>query len=396
MYYKIINKKKKIVTIIIDLLGYIIWAPVNLFKKRSFPSNNIRKILVIRTAYIGDVVMTLPILKPLKELYPDSMLTFLTGSKAAELLRNNSYIDEILVYDAFWFYTKVAQKALMDYFRFLKVLRRRVYDLVIEARGDIRDIALLAYLSKSRYKVSYKVGGGGYLLTHVVPYEEVKHKVEYHLDIVRFLGGDVTGLEWKIYLTPEEKTAIDTLLSEIGVLQSSFLVGIHPGGRKELKCWAPDRFAKLADCLISEYGAKVIFTGSPEEKGLITDIIKDMEHEAINLAGKTNLRVLTGLIGRFNLFICNDTAPLHLASTMATPTVAVFGPSKSRETGPYGNIHRVVEKDFKCRFNCDEDVCNHINFKECMEKIQVDDVLNAVREVLGEVNKKAERHEIQN
>ena len=208
MYYKIVNKKKKIVTAIVDFIGYIIWTPVNLFRKKHPFLTGIKEILVIRTAYIGDVVMTLPILKPLKELYPDSRLTFLTGLKAAELLRNNPYIDEILGYDAFWFYTKVGKKALMDYFRFLKVLRRRVYDLVIEARGDIRDIALLAYLSKSRYKVSYKVGGGGYLLTHVVPYEEVKHKVEYHLDIVRFLGGDITGLEWRIYLTPEEKTAL--------------------------------------------------------------------------------------------------------------------------------------------------------------------------------------------
>lgn len=82
-----------------------------------------------------------------------------------------------------------------------------------------------------------------------------------------------------------------------------------------------------------------------------------MSAKAVSLAGKTDLRILASLLERFNLFICNDSAPLHIASVMKTPVVAIFGPSKSKETCPYGNIHRVVEKDFPCRYTCDEDAC---------------------------------------
>jgi ADP-heptose:LPS heptosyltransferase len=256
---------------------------------------------------------------------------------------------------------------------------------VIDARGDLRDIALLAYLSKSNYRVSYNVGGGGYLLTHVVPFDEIKHKVEYHLDIAQFLGCEVNGVEWGLYLTAGEKNYARTKLLENGIEDTDFVVGIHPGGRLDLKCWSFQRYAKVGDWIAARPGTKVVFTGSEEERGLIENIITMMEHTAINLAGKVDLRLLATLIERFNLFICNDSAPLHIASALRTPTIAIFGPSKSRETGPYGNLHRVVEKNFSCRDKCDENSCHSKRFHACMKDITVEDVIRGVKAVLDEI-----------
>lgn len=388
MYYKIINKKKKIAITIADLFGYALWTPAKIFKKKlEFPPVKIKSILIIRTAYIGDIILTLPILKPLKELYPDAKIAFLTSSKAKEVLENNPYIDEILTYDAFWFYHKGLKEALVDHWKFLKLLRSKSYDLVIEARGDIRDIALLAYLTKSKYRVSYNVGGGGYLLTHVIPFKRIKHKVEYHLDIVRFLGCESNPVEWSIYLKPEEKNCGRILLLNEGVGESDFIVGIHSGGRLGLKCWFDRGYAEVADWIATRTGAKIVFTGSEDERGLIENIITKMGNPAINLSGKIDLRLLSSLIERFNLFICNDSAPLHFASAMKTPTVAIFGPSKSKETGPYGNLHRVVEKNFPCRYQCNENSCHHERFHACMKEITVENILEAVRSLLEELNK---------
>ncbi len=393
MRYRIINRKKKFATILADIFGYALWTPINIFKKRALPLTNIREILVIRTAYIGDVVMTLPILKPLKELYPNSRITFLTCASAKDAFLNNPYVDAVLAYDAFWFYPRNRKEGIKDYLRFLKLLRSKTYDLVIEARADIRDILLLAYLSKSRYRVSYSAGGGGYLLTHVIPYKKIQHRIDYHLDIVRYLGSKDDEIEWDLYLDPEEKDRVNEFLTRQGIGQKGLLVGVHPGSRKELKTWLPDRFAQLTDMIITEYGAQVIFTGSPQEEKFIDGILSKMRHTAINLAGKTDLRLLAGIIKKLDLFISNDSAPLHIASAMRTPTVAIFGPSKSRETGPYHNIHRVVEKDFPCRCSCDEDVCKHHTFKECMGRIEVNDVMEAVRSVSREVQE-GSRHKI--
>lgn len=381
MYYKIINRKKKIATQIADTLGYALWLPTLFFRNKTIPEKEIKEILVVRTAYIGDVIMTLPLLKPLKQLYPKAKITFLTSNGAKDLFKNNPYVDYVITYDAFWFYPNSDKK---DYAAFLKEFRKKRYDLVIEARADIRDIIFTTYLGRARYRVSYKVGGGGFLLTNSVPFKEVKHKVEYHLDMARHLGAQVDSVDWGLNSTKEENRKAEEILS---TAKGQITIAMHPGGRKSLKCWVPARYAQVADRLVSEFGARVFFTGAPNEKELIDGIIRQMKNTAVNLAGKTDMRTLAAFIGKLDLFITNDSAPLHIASAMKTPTVAIFGPSKSNETGPYGNIHKVVEKDFPCRYTCDEDVCNHKPFNECMEVITSEDVFSAAKTVLKEKEK---------
>ncbi|MBI5492871.1 MAG: putative lipopolysaccharide heptosyltransferase III [Deltaproteobacteria bacterium] len=381
MYYKIINRKKRAVTRALDILGYLLSAPFRLFGKKGGISG-VSEILVIRTAYIGDVIMTLPVLKPLKDLYPGARITFLTAEKAKDVLAGNPYVDEVLAYDAFWFYPAPRAAAIRRYLGFLKELRKVRYDLVIEARADIRDIALLARMAKARHRVSYNVGGGGYLLTHVVPYRELKHKVEYHLDIVRFLGAKDPGLHWGIHLNEgEEKRALELLRRKGARLDN--LVAIHPGSRKELKCWSYRGFAEVADRLMDEHGAAVVFTGSPDEAPLVDRVMGAMRNRPVSLAGQTGLREMAAIIKRCRLFVCNDTSPLHIAAAAGTPTVAIFGPSKSMETGPYGGMHRVVEKDFACRYSCDEDVCLSEAHNECMDAIKADDVMRAAEDILN-------------
>lgn len=382
MYYKIINRKKRVATRLADLAGYALWAPARALRKANVPSpDGIREVLVVRTAYIGDVVMTMPVLKPLRELYPEARITFLCCKGAEELFKDCPYVDEVISFNAFWFYPG---KGTGEYKSVLKRLRAAKFDLVIEARADIRDILLVSYLTGAKYRVSYDVAGGGFLLTHVVPYAGIKHKVEYHLDLLRFLGAKADKIDWGLRLSlQEEKEAASILAGRKG---KGPLIGIHPGGRKGLKCWEPRRFTELADRIASSTGSTIFFTGSPAEASLVEEIKAGMRNHqrAVNLAGKTGLRITAAVIKKLDLFITGDSAPLHLASATGAPTVAIFGPSKSRETGPYGNVHRVVEKDFPCRYACDEDVCNYLVHKECMETIMVDDVYIAAMQVLKE------------
>lgn len=376
MRYRIINKKKLYATIAADFIGDIIFLP-KLFKKtEEIRPEEIKDILVIRTAYIGDVVMALPLLKPLRERFKNARISFLTSAKAREVLENNPFVDEIITYDPFWFYS--SRKS--EYPDFMRELRKKRFDLVIEARGDIRDILFLALPLKARYKVSYGVGGGSFLLTHIVPHEKINHRVDYHLDIARFLGCNVSGVEWGIYLADDEKERVRKLLTGEGVDLDKPLVAIHPGSRKELKCWSPEGYAETGDYL-TEQGHTVLLTGAPDEVDLVNKVAGMMKKRPVVLAGKTSLRELAGVIGRCSLFICNDSSPMHIAAAMKVPTVAIFGPSKSIETGPYGKGHIVVEKEFPCRYTCDEDVCLYKNYNQCMKDISVDDVISAVSKV---------------
>jgi predicted lipopolysaccharide heptosyltransferase III len=381
MAYKIINRKKLFMTMMADMIGSVIWGIPKLFKPdESIISANIGKILVIRTAYIGDVVMTLPILKPLKDKFPKAKLTFLTSTAARPILENNPYIDEIVTFDAFWFY----KTGKGEYSRLMKSFRQREFDLVIEARGDIRDLLFLVRPLKSKYKISSGIGGGTYFLTHVVPGDGMKHRVDYHLDMARFLGCRTEKLEWNIYLNNDEKAIVDRMLKHAGISQP--FMSAHPGSRLSLKTWPPEKCADLYDRIMEEFNVPLVLFGTAEERGQVRDIMGRMKHRPMDLSGKLSLREMAGVLARSTLFICNDSAPMHIAAAMKTPTVAIFGPSKSRETGPYGGPHhRVVEKEFPCRFTCDENTCRYKVHNACMHAIAVEDVLDAVKEVMSKL-----------
>ena len=375
--YKIINRKKLVATAVADGIGHLLFGAYRLFRKNGkIRTEEIKDILIIRTAYIGDVVMTLPVLKPLKELFPGARISFLTATGAIDVLKNNPFVDEVIAYSPFWFYPSLGG----SYGQFIRDMRNRQYDLVIEARADIRDILLIAWRTKSRYRLSYDVGGGGYLLTHVVPYPGLKHKVEYHLDLVRYLGYRGTDLEWGIYLTDAEKKRVDAVMSRYGFRQP--FIAMHPGSRLSLKRWSIARYGALADALADRLKLPIVLFGAPGEKVVIEEMIRGMRYNPISLAGIVNLREMAGILGRAALFICNDSAPMHIAAAMKTPTVAIFGPSKSVETRPYGDGHCVVEKEFPCRHACDENSCRHERYNACMEDISVDDVFSAASELL--------------
>ncbi|MCG6552806.1 MAG: glycosyltransferase family 9 protein [Candidatus Magnetominusculus sp. LBB02] len=389
MTYKIINRKKYIATAAADALGGALYAPFKLFRRhREIDPALINAILVVRTAYIGDVIMTLPLLKPLRERFPNADISFLTSQTAAAVLETNPYINDIITFDPLWFYPRGnngKNNNNTKYFELIRRLKRRRFDLVIEARGDIREILFLIKPLAARYKVSYDIGGGGFLLTHVVPYAGLKHKVEYHLDINRYLGCPVSSdIEWGIYLTKEEKANIRKLLRDNNIKRP--FAAVHPGARIPLKQWTLKKYAALYDMMATTLGLSTVITAAEKDAVFVREVLKLMKTRPVDLTGRLTLRELAGLLSEALLFVSNDSAPMHIAASMGVPVVALFGPSKSIETAPYGNLHRVVEMDFPCRYTCDENSCNHERFHACMEAVEVEDVLAAIKDLLKEIN----------
>lgn len=378
MLYKIINRKKRIATIIADILGNILFFPLNLVRKQEpITPERVKTICVIRTAYIGDVIMTLPILPALQERFPEAKITFLTSTASAAVLHHNKFIKKIITFNPFWFYSGSVREWLIC----IKKIRSLRFDLLIETRADIRELSLLALWIPARFKVSYDVGGGGYLLTHRVPYPGLCHKVEYHLHLAQYLGCPVEGAEAELFLTANEEQEVDTILRDQGI--TGPFLAVHPGSRLILKRWFPNRFAQVCENLFQRYALPVVLVGATQEAPLTEGIQKMLRCPAISLAGKLNIRQLAALLGRAALFLCNDSAPMHIAAAMKTPTVAIFGPSKSVETAPYSPMGRVVEKDFPCRFTCDESNCLHSDHHACLKKITVQDVQLVAEEILG-------------
>ena len=129
--YKIVNRKKRILTLMADLVGHVLFFPVRFFVEPApILPEAVERILLIRTAYLGDVIMTLPMLKPLKERFPKASITVLTSSGGREILWYNPHVDDVIAYEPFWFYPS----RFRGYLTFLSGFRKRSFDLVIEAR----------------------------------------------------------------------------------------------------------------------------------------------------------------------------------------------------------------------------------------------------------------------
>jgi predicted lipopolysaccharide heptosyltransferase III len=377
MKYKIINRRKLFAVTISDIFGYVLFSPLKILRKSPRIEKNINKILIIRTAYVGDILMTLPILRPLKEKFPHARITFIASKDGAGLLRGNPYIDRILPFNPFWFY----KASIKDYISLISKVRSEQFDLAIEARGDIRELFFIVLFLRARLKLSYGFGGGAYLLTNVVPFTGMKHRIEYHLDLIRSLGCTTDAIDWGIYLEDSERKKVKEILKANGIKKP--FISVHPGARLPLKRWSVEGYAGLGDMIAKELGITLVMFGSEHERELVNRIVDKMRCKPIVLAGRLTLRELAGFFAESALLICNDSAPMHIAAAMKTPTIGIFGPSKSQETAPYGSNCRVVEKDFPCRLSCDETKCRNKDYHGCMKAIYPHDVFNAIKELIA-------------
>ncbi|KXX63603.1 glycosyltransferase family 9 protein [Marichromatium gracile] len=378
--YKIVNARKRRLTRLADLIGATLSLPWRRWRRaRPLDPAEVREILLIRTLYLGDVMMTVPMLRPLRERFPGARITLLTAAGAAPLLEGNPDLDALITYDPFWFSDRSGP---LDYLRWRWRMRRRRFDLVIEARADIREILMLVRPLRATHKVSYGVGGGAWMLTRVVPYPGVRHKVEYHLDLCRALGCRVEGVHWDVHHSAAERAALQRLLAEQGV--TAPFVAVHPGSRLALKRWPAARYAALVERVARRLGLAVVVLGAPGERALVAEVVGAGGPRVHDLSGRLGLRAMAALLREARVLVCNDSAPMHLAAAVGTPALALFGPSSSVETGPYGLGHRVVEvAGLWCRAECDEHGCRHPERQWCMRQLGVDQVFAVLCEMLG-------------
>ncbi len=373
--YKIINTRKRCLVKAADALLRV--AEISGLIKDSkaigkpVDFGNIRNILVVRLAYIGDVVMTLPVLEPLKKAFPDASIHFLTSRAAAPLLDRNPFIDQVIAFNPCWFYRGLAADKTSE---LIPILKNR-FDMGIDFRGDIRNIWHCLYRPGIPIRVSYSSGGGGLLLTHPLQWLCLKHKVEYHLDLVRHLGIAAERTDPKIYFSNEEMQRASELMRSVTGNIGRAPVVVHPGARLPLKCWPVDRYAELIRSIIRNDHGPVVLIDAPGSPTALE--IAGQAPEVINLTGRLKLREMAAFCSLARVFVCNDSGPMHIAAASGTRVVALFGPSRPIETAPCGEDHTVIESTCRVKDDCDENHCR-AGGMGCMASIPVEDVLREV------------------
>lgn len=319
------------------------------------------KILVILPNWLGDAVMATPAIEALCVVYPEAELTLVGSYVSIEALkyhpqRVRHYVDE----------TKKGGSRLLNTYRFAKVLGR--HDIGITFRNQLHSSLLLSW-TKTPITSGRKSWHSQLFLTHAIKPVHPSHLVEQYRDITQRLSPMSLIIQNLRLHIPAHTYSRPTL-------------GINPGATYgSAKRWYPEKFAEVARALSEHFD--IILFGGPNEVGMANDIESRLNGiNVTNLAGKTSIHELCSFIGGLNLFITNDSGPMHVAAAYQVPTVAIFGPTRHAETSQWMNEKSVIVRhDMKCA-PCMKRECP-LGHHECMKSITSDEVIEAAKSLIS-------------
>lgn len=309
-----------------------------------------KKIVVIQTAFPGDVILATPIFEALRDAWPDSHLTAVVRPESLLLLRDNPYINDVLIYDKYG-----NDRGLKGLLRISGLIKSVDWAVIIQRY--LRS-ALIAYLAGIKRRTGFESSRFRFLYTEAKPYHKDRHEVLRCLDLI-----DVTETERyrpRIFTTDETRVKTDILIRE-NAIKDEFAVMV-PGS-----VWATKRYphyADLIDMVKEEFGLDTVLLGSADDVEVSKSIVNDARHKPLDLTGETDLLVSAEIISRSRIAFTNDSAPAHMAAAVGTPVIAIFGPTIP-EFGfsPYSDVSEVVDiGQLHCR------PCSTHGSKKCPEK----------------------------
>jgi heptosyltransferase II len=323
-----------------------------------------RRILVMRYRFIGDTILTVPFLRNLRENYPGAVIDVLVGPKSGEVLKNCPYVDELIAFDTTRFHKydsgEGKPRSLLSY---ASELRARKYDLVFVLKRSF-SAALLAFLSGAKRRVGY-AGDGRFLLTDQVKWRTDIHEVDSLLSVLEAVSIEVGSRELASFSTKEEVEAVIALEPR---LAQKNLVLIHAAAAHPDKLYPQASWQRLISRLAGE-GLTPVFSGDKQDEALYAEL-SEVAPQAINMAGRLDLRGSMAMYTLMDLAVCTDSGPSHLAASAGVPTLTLFGPTDPVRWRPYGALHQAVyDAGLSCRPCHYKKTCQR---RECLTELSPD------------------------
>lgn len=313
---------------------------------------DIRRIVVRGPNWLGDAVMCEPALSQVRTLFPRVDITLLVKPAIADLLAQHPAVNRTLVYD-----DRGRHAGLIGKWTLAGVLRRHRFDLAILFQNAF-EAALIGFLAGIPRRFGYATDGRSLLLTDPVTVPSrtsQRHQVEYYWDLLKPLGAQGPASAPRLFVTPDESAVIAKRLADAGIGSSDLVIGVNPGSTYgHAKRWLPDRYAEVVNRVVKEAqgrsGARVgvAIVGAKGEEQLGAAIADQIKTRTVVCSGQTTVRELMALVKRCQLFLTNDTGPMHVAAAFKVPLVAVFGPTDWQTTSPFHVDAQLVRQPVSC------------------------------------------------
>jgi len=335
------------------------------------------RVLIWKLGALGDVVLASPSLRAIRRRFPDSSIHLVVNRAFYEVVARCPYVNEIVVMDP-----ARKDRTLAGKWRFVRRLRHLGADVSIDLQNS-RLTHGLAWLAGIPMRVGY-ARRWGRLLTHpvVVPREPMD-PIRHQQRVLHATGVIPDGEALELWPSARDEEHVEALLQEARFDPQKPIVGLHPGGsdRWVTKRWDLERWAQLCDRLASQ-DVQLVMTGTAAEQPLGERIASLSQARPFLAMGRTDVPELAALIRRCRVFVTHDSAPLHLAAAMGTPTIALFGPTDPRRHVPPTPLVHAIAKRVWCG-PCYARRCRTLTHA-CMKKITVEEVARAVDEWLAQ------------
>lgn len=325
-----------------------------------------QNILIIKPGAMGDLLQLTPTIRALHRRFPHARIDIMVGNTAsADLFRHHPDITDIIVYNR-----HAEHRSFKTLLSLWQLIRSRSYDLVINfQRSNLKTW----FLTSAALPCS--------ILTYHKTRARVIHAVTDHLKTVEPLGISPDGEELDLYLSPDDRQHA-TALFEAHNLDKHPVVAINPGASHPVNRWSTAQFAALSDRVSNELNAAVIIVGGGSDTKLANEIDRRCSSHPIILTGTTTMLQLGAVLEKSALLVSGDTGPMHMATAVRTPVIALFGAADPERTGPVGAGNRVIKANTLACVPCRSRKCSNTIKMECMELITVDEVFEAVRKIL--------------
>ena len=344
------------------------------------PSQKWEKVLVLQTSFLGDTLLSLPLLAEIKRRFPQTRLSLLCSPAGRELLQDHPGIDEIIVDDK-----KGSDRGWLGIWREARRLRQMGFSAALSPHKSLRS-SLLLFFAAIPYRVGFKQSKGWFLFHQRVKRDSARHDVDRNLSLLRACGIEPEDCDRDLTLPVSDaaRQTVDRLLSSLGVCFEKAIVGVNAGSVWPTKRWTAEGFARVIDLIKQKHDCNVLLFGGPDDVEINLKIQQLCGEVAVNLAGKLSLRELSAAVSRCKVFITNDSGPMHVAVACDVPTVAIFcATTPALGFYPYSSKAIVVEKRLHCR-PCSSHGGRRcpLGTEDCIRLIQPADVVKAAEKFL--------------
>ncbi len=294
---------------------------------------DIQNILMIQLRQLGDILLTTPCLRAIKEDNPQHRITFLCHSMGREIFEGSPYIDELLTYD---------DKAPSQYWKLALSLRTRAYTMVFDFMANPRS-AKFAWLTRSPQRFAFSTGRN-FAFTHIIPRkEESDYIVHEKFELLKAAGFHPSSEALLMPWTEQDLGPFSKLMSDASFREAPFKVALSPTHRRENRRWPLEKYKLLAERLVEEKKAAVVWTWGPGEEGIVKALQAETRAPSY-VSPRTSLKELTAMLSRFDLFVGNANGASHFAVAADCPTLKLCGPhTEERAWSPLSERHRTVK-----------------------------------------------------